>query len=94
MEFLEDLGQKVGETVKVIGDKSQQVIEIGRINIEIGKEEASIKKLYAKVGEAVYRAHSKGDDTADIIDGLCQEIGERWNRIKELKDRIRELKSP
>ncbi|NLJ66744.1 MAG: hypothetical protein GX340_05465 [Clostridiales bacterium] len=94
MEFLEDLGQKVGETVKVIGDKSQQVIEIGRINIEIGKEEASIKKLYAKVGEAVYRAHSKGDDTAEIIDDLCQEIGERWNRIKELKDRIRELKSP
>jgi hypothetical protein len=93
MEFFEDLGKKVGETVKVIGDKSQQMIEIGRINFEIGKEEANIKKLYTQVGEAVYRAHSQGDETAETIDSLCQEIGERLDRIRELKDRIQELKS-
>ncbi|HZJ57645.1 MAG TPA: hypothetical protein VFD89_05325 [Clostridia bacterium] len=94
MEFFEDLGKKVGETVKVIGDRSHQVLEIGRINIEIGKEEASIKRLYTQIGEAVYRAHTKGDETAEVIDNLCQEIAERWNRVKEFKIRISELKSP
>ena len=92
MEFFEDLGKKVGETVKVIGDKSQQMIEIGRINFEIGKEEANIKSSIPKL-EKQSIGHSQGDETAETIDSLCQEIGERLDRIRELKERIQELKS-
>ena len=62
------------------------------MNIEIGKEEAIIKKLYTQIGEAVYRAHC-GEETAENIDNLCQEATERWERIKELQKKIKELKS-
>ncbi|MFY9279492.1 MAG: hypothetical protein WBI74_03420 [Caldicoprobacterales bacterium] len=92
MDFLDDLGKKIGETVKVVGDKSQQIVEIGKINIEIGKEEAAVKKLYTKIGEAVYRAHL-GEETAENIENLCQEVTQRLQRIEELKEKINELKS-
>ncbi|NLN41343.1 MAG: hypothetical protein GX160_05040 [Clostridiales bacterium] len=92
MDFFDDLGKKIGETVKIVGDRSQQIVEIGKFNIEIGKEEAAIKKLYTQIGEAVYRAHL-GEETAERIDNLCQEITERFQRIEELQERIKELKS-
>ena len=49
MDFLDDLG-KNRETVKVVGDKSQQIVEISKMNIEIGKEEAIIKNFTLKSG--------------------------------------------
>ena len=35
--FLDDLGKKLGETVKKVGDKSQQIVDISKFNFEIGK---------------------------------------------------------
>ncbi len=93
MEFFEDIGKRIGETVKVVGDKSQQLVEIGKINIEIGKEEATIKKLYSQVGEAVYKAHCGQEETAESIDNLCREINQRHERIQELKKRVEQLKA-
>ena len=92
MDFLDDLGKKLGETVKVVGDRSQQIVEVGKFNIEIGKEEAVIKRLYTKIGEAVYRAHC-GEETAESIENLCQEVSQRQQRIEDLKKRVQELKS-
>ena len=93
MDFLDDLGKKIGETVKVVGDRSQQIVEVGKINIEIGKEEATIKRLYSQIGEAVYKAHCGEEETAEDIDNLCQEISERQGRIQGLKKRTQELKT-
>lgn len=93
MEFFEEVGRKVGETVKVIGDKSNKMLEIGRINIDIGKEETTIKKLYLQIGEIVYKAHNKGENGVISVDELCQEISQRKGKIDELKNRIADLKS-
>jgi polyhydroxyalkanoate synthesis regulator phasin len=92
MEFLDDIGKKIGEAIKIVGDRSQQVVEIGKINVEIGKEEATIKKLYSRIGEATYRAHC-GEETAEMIHDLCQEVSERQERIYNLKNQIQKLKS-
>lgn len=91
MDFFDDLGKKVGETAKVFGDKTQNIVEVSKLNVEIGKEEATIKGLYCKVGEAVYRAHT-GEETAEDIDNLCREIHERKQRVEELKNRVKNLK--
>lgn len=60
--------------------------------MEIGKEEATIKKLYSQIGEATYRAHC-GEETAETIHDLCLEVGQRHEKIQELKRRAQELKS-
>jgi len=92
MEFLEDLGKKIGETVKVVEEKSKEIVEIGKINIEIGKEEAAIKKLYTQIGEAFYRTYSQGEEIDKKIEELCDEVSAHILKIEELKEKREKIK--
>lgn len=93
MDIFDDLGQRIGETFKVVGDTSKQVFEAGKINLEIGREEALIKKLYNKIGQEVYKAHCGHGETAENIDSLCWEVNERKAKISDLKAQLKEMRS-
>lgn len=93
MDVFDDLGQRLGETFKVVGDTSKQVVETGRINLAIGKEEAVIKKMFLKIGQEVYKAHCGEEETAEEIDRLCWEVNERKARVEELKAQLKDMRS-
>ena len=92
MEFFEDLGKKIGEAAKVVEEKSKELVGIGKINFEIGKEEAEIKKLYTQIGEAFYRAYSKGEEMGERIEKLCDEVSSHISKIEELKEKRKNIK--
>ena len=92
MDFFDDLGKKIGRTAKVVGDKSQSLIEMGKLNVQIGREEATLKDLYHKLGLVVYKAKI-GEGKAETIDTLCQKIQDRIQYIDELKKRAKDLRA-
>ncbi|HZJ83009.1 MAG TPA: hypothetical protein VFD57_04275 [Clostridia bacterium] len=92
MDLFDDLGQRIGETFKVVEDTSRQVLETGRINLDIGREEAIIKKLYFQIGKEVYKAHCGEQETAQDIDGLCWEVKERKAKVAELRSSLKRMR--
>ena len=44
MSFLKNLGTKAASAAKVVGNKSQEVVEVGKLKIQISQEEGDIKK--------------------------------------------------
>jgi hypothetical protein len=68
-------------------------VEIGKINIEIGKEEAAIKKLYSQIGQAVYQAYSTDKELGENITELCDEVSRHQSKIEELKAKAERIKS-
>lgn len=85
MEFLQDLGKKIGKAAKVVEGKSKELVEISKLNIEIGKQEAEINKLYSRIGRVFYQAYTKNENLDDDIQKLCDEVSGRLAKIEELK---------
>jgi hypothetical protein len=87
MAFLDDV-KKFG---KNISEKGKDVIEITKLNSQIGSEKDKIKDLYYKIGELVYKTFSAGESTA--YDESCVQIKEIEDKISELQAKVLELKN-
>lgn len=93
MAFLDELSRKFTETIKRVGEKSEELVGLGKLNYEIYREEDNIRKLYGKIGEAVYEAYSKENSSINAIYNLCRQIDDRRERIEELKRQVEEIKA-
>ncbi len=87
MAFLDDV-KKFG---KNITDKGKDVIEITKLNSQIGNEKDKIKEMYVKIGEEVYKSYSAGEGSA--FDEYCVQIKEIEAKIDELTAKVLELKN-
>ncbi len=87
MAFLDDV-KKFG---KNITDKGKDVIEITKLNSQIGTEKDKIKDLYVKIGEQVYKSFGAGESSA--FDELCVQIKEIEAKVDELSAKVLELKN-
>jgi uncharacterized protein Yka (UPF0111/DUF47 family) len=83
MAFLDELSRKFTETIKRVGEKSEELVGLGKLNYEIYREEDNIRKLYGKIGEAVYEAYSKENSSINAIYNLCRQIDDRRERIAQ-----------
>ena len=92
MNFLKNLQEKAVNTAKVVGNKSQEMVEVGKLKLHITQLESDIKKLKLDMGEMVYDAFSK--DTgfpAEDVTKLGAEISAKYAEIEETKAKIQEL---
>ena len=82
MAFLDELSRKFTETIKRVGEKSEELVGLGKLNYEIYREEDNIRKLYGKIGEAVYEAYSKENSSINAIYNLCRQIDDRREGLR------------
>ena len=92
MAFIDELTKRFGEVVKKVGEKSEQLVELGKLNYELFKEEDAIKRLYREIGQAVYEAYKQENNSLDAIYRLCQKIDEHKEKIEILKKQVDNLK--
>lgn len=93
MSILDNIGKKIGETAQAAQKKTNELVEITKLNKEISQEEDKIKKTYIELGKKVYDIFSKnGDIDRAYFDG-CTAIDEANVRIKELSAKILEKKN-
>jgi prefoldin subunit 5 len=93
MAFIDELGKKFTEVVKKVGEKSEELMGVGKLNYEIYKEQDIVKRLYKDIGEAVYEAYSKEDNSLNAVYKLCQEIDKHRQKIEHLSQQIESLKA-
>jgi uncharacterized protein YpuA (DUF1002 family) len=91
MAFLNNLGKKIGSAAEATASKAKEVAEVKKLNSKIGDEEKQIAKLYTEIGEKIFE-QDKGNPQSPVAE-LCAMILSSQANIKELKQKIAEVKS-
>lgn len=93
MSLLKNLGNKAMSTAKVVGSKSQEMMEVGKLKIQINQLEGDITKLKTEIGEIVYDSHANEQVlNEEQIVSLCDNIYAKYSEIEELKEKIQDVK--
>ncbi|NLW02767.1 MAG: zinc-ribbon domain-containing protein [Clostridiaceae bacterium] len=87
MSFFDDV-KKFGRNLT---DKGKDIVEITKLNSQINSEKENIKELYRKIGEQVYEDYKNSGEST--YGELCGQIAEIEAKIKELSDKVLELKN-
>ncbi|MDD2482451.1 MAG: hypothetical protein WCY24_07825 [Lutispora sp.] len=94
MSFLKNLGDKALNTAKVVGNKSQDLMEISKLKLQISQVEGDIKKLKSEIGEVVYNAYANGlGSPSDQVVTLCDSITAKHAEIEEIKVKIQQVQN-
>jgi hypothetical protein len=94
MSFLKNLSEKAVNTAKVVGNKSQEMVEVGKLKLHITQLEGDIKKLKFDMGEMVYNAFAADTEfPAEAVTNLGEEIRAKFNEIEETKVKIQEVQA-
>ncbi|SHJ34007.1 hypothetical protein [Lutispora thermophila] len=94
MSLLKDLGNKALNTAKAVGNKSQDMMEIGKLKLQIAQIEGEIKKLKTEMGDMVYNAYANGlESPNDQIASICDSIKAKYDEIEELNVKIQQVQN-
>jgi hypothetical protein len=92
MDLLNDIGRKITATAKTVTRKSEDIVEITKLNLTIGSEEDKIKRMLYEIGSEMYRSYTNGKALGEFYDSRCSEVKQIEDNIKALKERILLLK--
>ncbi|SHE31285.1 hypothetical protein [Alkalibacter saccharofermentans] len=87
MGFIDDFNRKANEAAKKVGEKSEELIESGKIRIEIEKAELKLGRIYKELGNKLYILYKEGEIAVD------ERLIEHCNKIDDLKEKIEDLES-
>lgn len=94
MSFLKNLTEKAASAAKVAADKSQEMVEVGKLKLHITQLEGEIKKMKLELGELIYEAYSKDSEfPAEQVAKLGGDITAKYAEIEEAKAKIQEVQS-
>lgn len=93
MAFLENLTKRVGEAAQTAAKKSGELVEITKLNLNVNAEEDKVNKLYLQIGKKVYASYISGEAADSTIQNDCRTITEHEGTIKEIKDKIMQVKN-
>lgn len=92
MDFFNNVGKKLGSAAKTATKKSEELVEITKMNLSIGSEEDKTKKLYAEMGKELYARFASGEDFDESITAKCSQIKAVEDNILALKEKVKNLK--
>ena len=87
------VAQSAKEGSAALAKKSSELIEISKLTISINSEEAKIKELYSEIGKKVFEKHASGHYIDPELVENCNEITALYSKIKELNDKIEDIKT-
>ncbi|NLC43661.1 MAG: hypothetical protein GX783_05205 [Clostridiales bacterium] len=93
MDFFSELGKTLDNVINQVGEKSEEIWESGKANLEIVKQEDAIKRMYRKIGKLVSEDFAQGQLFSNEINEACAEVQERKNVVEELKSKLRKSKN-
>ncbi|WHH59108.1 zinc ribbon domain-containing protein [Petroclostridium sp. X23] len=91
MKFYQ-IKSKVTETAKSAIKKSNEIVEVTKLNISIGDAQTRIDVLMKEVGQIIYDAYKDGDVFSDELTNRCEEIEQTIEKVSQIKEKIAEIK--
>ena len=92
MDFFNNVGKKLGNAAKTAGKKSEELVEITKLNLSIGSEEDKAKKLFSEMGKEIYVRFVNGDRFDESINSKCAAIKVVEDNIEAIKEKIKNFK--
>jgi len=94
MSFLKKLGETALKTASTIGDKSADLVEMGKLKLAKSQLEGKIRDAKTEIGHLAYTAY-KNDTEPDgaAWQGKMQEIADLENQIKGLEEKMEQAKT-
>lgn len=92
MPFFEDLGNAISDVAKTVSNKTNEVVEVTKLNNKVSDKTNEMNRCYHDLGKMIYNKYKSGT----LFDGdyvsLCEKITECEKNIDELKSQINEAK--
>ncbi|QEK12463.1 zinc ribbon domain-containing protein [Crassaminicella thermophila] len=97
MDFMDKLAQKVSSGTRMISQKTDEIIEIAELKIDLKNIEEEIEEAKLYIGELVYKYFLSKNESMPVsaINSKCREIQRmeyEKNRIKTRLNKIKGLK--
>lgn len=93
---MQDLFNKVGkvakDTVEKAADKTNELVESGKLKSQISSAKTEISSLKKQIGEYYYEQYSTEAELPDTVVELCGKIHEQELLIDELEAKIELIK--
>lgn len=93
MPFFDNLGKKVGEAAQAAAKKSNELVEVTKLNMSVNSEEDKASKLYEGIGKKLYANYKAGAESLPDFSGEFEQINACEENIKEIRKRIMNLKN-
>lgn len=90
MDFIEKLGDTISAKGKEVAEKAKETAEILALKGQISTCEEVIRKNYVEIGKMYFEQY--GEIPEEPFEKQCRAIHNAMNGVKELQDRINELK--
>jgi hypothetical protein len=92
MDFMEKLVSKVSEGTKVLSKKTDELLEVTELRMEIKNLEDEIEEAKLFIGEMVYRSYlGKETGTAEMRE-KCREIEQMYYKIQQLTQEVNQIR--
>ncbi|MGI6588856.1 MAG: zinc-ribbon domain-containing protein [Peptococcia bacterium] len=93
MTFFNKLKKKVSCFVQSAAQKSGEVMEITKLNMNIKTEKDGIESLYHQLGEYCFQKYNNGETNDSTVAGLCEKVKIHLENIDFFEVKINEIKN-
>lgn len=88
MSIIDQIGKKVSKAATTATQKSNELIDVTKLNANISREEKEISDLYAQMGQECFRLYKENTQLPDELLILCEEIAAHFATIDSFKQEI------
>ncbi len=81
-----------GQALDTAGKRANELLDITRINIQIGEYSASADKVYREIGAMVYKTHKDPSTPSDDLPAKLAALDELHVRMAELKAKLEKIR--
>lgn len=91
MAFLDKMKKGLTEA----GSKAKEMVDVGRLSLQIDHKRKELEQLYAKIGEKTFQCVQANDmvNLEADVEGFCREIIQKRHEISELEQNISDIKN-
>lgn len=93
MALFSEIKNKVTHTAKKALKKSNEMVEVTKLNVSVADKTAQKNKALQEIGKIIYDSYKTGNAIDEEIEEKCKEIDEIEDDIKQLKDKIKKTKN-
>ncbi|MBR2406132.1 MAG: zinc ribbon domain-containing protein [Clostridia bacterium] len=93
MAVFEDVLSRAKAVAKTAGRKTEELVELTKIHVQIGDLRREIASLYEGLGRLVYDSRRSEESVDELIDACIEELTEQEAALARLEDRVMQNKN-
>ena len=92
MDMFKNFGEKAKKTAQKVGEKSSDLVEVGKLKVQISQIGDDIRRSKTEIGQYFYDTYiNQTDLPEDKILLICEAIEEKYQEIDELNEKIERI---